>query len=380
MKLRRKLIGILLAGTMVMGMGSSVMAHNVQEGTEQSPATAAITKELQFAEGVETPKAEFEFDFTAKTFEGSTTLPANTPDLDTKIVYDGTETGSTNSGLTTVREESGNIFEGKTFPAAGVYEYSVKETAAAMTGMDYSDAEYTVKVYVKNGINGTYVYSVTVNQDKNDEGEAGAGKVDPEVPETPGAGNGFKFVNVYTEESGPDPENPDAKALTISKTVDGEYGDLTKEFTFNITLMKAATADDTSYTGKIGNEEYTFSVETPTTVTLKHGDALTFDTLPVGTKYTVVETGSTNYTPSAVVIEGEAVTNVDNASKGESLTVSDKLVKAGTNNSTAVTNTYDDQSVTPTGIIINNLPFILLIVVAAAGIAFYVVSRRRFNR
>ena len=378
MRLRRKMLGVLLAGTMVMGMGATAMAQDVQEGTEGNPATASVTKELQFAEGVETPDVGFFFDFTAKTFEGNTALPAGTPNLDTTISYDGTETGSTSDGLTTVVKETGNIFEGQKFPAAGVYEYSVVETASNVEGMDDSRAEYTMKVYVKNGINGTYVYSVTVNQDKNDEGENGNGKVDPEQPETPGTGNGFRFVNVYTEQGG-NPDDPNAKALTISKTVAGEYGDHTKDFTFNVTLVKAATASDESYTGYVGDESYTFVPGEATEVTLKHGESLTFDSLPVGTKYTVVETGTENYTGSAVVTEGEEVTNVD-AQEGASLTVSDKLVKAGANNSTAVTNTYDDASVTPTGIIINNLPFILLIVAAAAGIALYAVSRRRFNR
>ena len=379
MRLRRKMLGVLLAGTMVMGMGATAMAQDVQEGTEGNPATASVTKELQFAEGVETPDVDFSFDFTAETFEGSNALPAGTPNLDTTISYDGTETGSTSDGLTTVVKETGNIFEGETFPAAGVYEYSVVETASGVKGMDDSRAEYTMKVYVKNGINGTYVYSVTVNQAKNDEGGTSTGKVDPEQPEIPGTGNGFKFVNVYTEQGSGDPDDPNAKALTISKTVAGEYGDHTKDFTFNVTLVKAATASDESYTGYVGDESYTFVPGEATEVTLKHGESLTFDSLPVGTKYTVVETGTENYTGSAVVTEGEEVTNVD-AQEGANLTVSDKLVKAGANNSTAVTNTYDDASVTPTGIIINNLPFILLIVAAAAGIALYAVSRRRFNR
>lgn len=380
MKLRRKMLGVLLAGTMVMGMGATAMAQEPQAGTEESPATASVTKELQFAEGVVTPDVDFTFDFTAKSFEGSAALPTETPDLDTTISYEGTETGSTSDGLTTVVKETGNIFADKTFPAAGVYEYSVVETASRVEGMDDSQAEYTMKVYVKNGEEGTYVYSVTVNQEKNDEGGTGTGKVDPEQPETPGTGNGFRFVNVYTEQGGIDPDDPDAKALTISKTVEGKYGDHTKDFTFNVTLTKAATASDESYTGYVGDERYTFVPGTSTEVTLKHGEALTFDRLPVGTKYTVVETGTENYTGSAVVTEGEVITNVNDAQKGANLTVSNKLVKAGANNSTAVTNTYDDASVTPTGIIINNLPFILLIVAAAAGIALYAVSRRRFNR
>ena len=67
MKLRRKMLGVLLAGTMVMGMGATAMAQEPQpqEGSEANPAKASVTKELQFAEGVETPDVDFTFDFTA---------------------------------------------------------------------------------------------------------------------------------------------------------------------------------------------------------------------------------------------------------------------------------------------------------------------------
>lgn len=394
MKLRRKMIGILMAGTLVVGMGTTAMAQDVQNGSEETPATAAITKELQFAEGVDNPGGTFTFDFTAEKFEESTTLPAGTPELDTTITIAADAAGTTAEGLTTVMATSGNIFEGKTFPAAGVYEYSVVELGiynSGEYGMDYSDAKYDVNVYVKNGENGTYVYSVTVNAVKDDEGNDldTPQKVDPEVP-AGGEGNGFKFVNVYTElskgdedpDDNTDPDDPfdsNDAALTISKTVAGEYGDRTKEFSFAITITKAATSDETEFTGMIGGTPYTFESGVTKTITLKHGQSLVFETLPTGTKYSVAEQGVSKYTPSARVVVKDGIVD-KNAQKGEPLTISDQTVYSKVNNGAAVTNTYDDASVTPTGIIINNLPFILLIVVAAAGLSLYVVSRRRFRR
>ena len=65
--------------------------------------------------------------------------------------------------------------------------------------------------------------------------------------------------------------------------------------------------------------------------------------------------------------------------EGESLTVPSKLVGENAN-STAFTNTYDDASVEPTGIFINNLPFVLMVVVAGSGLALYVVSKRRSHQ
>ena len=49
-------------------------------------------------------------------------------------------------------------------------------------------------------------------------------------------------------------------------------------------------------------------------------------------------------------------------------------------NSTAFTNAYDDNTITPTGIIINNLPFVLMVAIAGSGLALYVVSKRRSHQ
>ena len=377
MKLRRKLIGILLAGTMVMGMGASVMAAPAT-GTEDSPAGVDIVKNLQMADGITTPNETFTFDFAKVT--------SDAPDIkDAEIVYTSADKDSdVQNGLAEIQKSTGNILENVTFPHAGIFTYTVTEngTDAVGYGMNYSEASYTMNVYVKNNDAGTgvYVYSVEIFKTTNDDGTS-AGNTKVEDP-TPGSGEeaGMLFTNVYT--SGGGSTDPDADALTISKTVAGEYGDKTKDFTFSVTLKKAATVSGATatYQGKIGAETIDFTTGTPEEIQLHDGESLVFEDLPAGTTYTVAETGAEGYTPSVSVVEngGEAV--VTNGTEGQNLSVENKLVGTGAN-STAFTNTYNAAGdITPTGIIINNLPFILLIVVAAAGIAFYVVSRRRFNR
>ena len=62
----------------------------------------------------------------------------------------------------------------------------------------------------------------------------------------------------------------------------------------------------------------------------------------------------------------------------DSKEITDLLVDAekdGTTNKTTVTNTLKDPSIT--GVITDNLPFILMILVAGAGIAFLTISKRR---
>lgn len=156
---------------------------------------------------------------------------------------------------------------------------------------------------------------------------------------------------------------------------------------------------------------------------LKDGEYLHFNTsLPVGTTYKVDEllntanntaqggvTGAAdkdqyaNYTPSYNVVSANASGSntavTKTGTKGADFAV--EVIASGANsgtivgefntadagkgttdnisaNLTTITNNY--QNVTITGILMNNLPFILLIVVACAGIAGYVVLKRRFAR
>lgn len=89
--------------------------------------------------------------------------------------------------------------------------------------------------------------------------------------------------------------------------------------------------------------------------------------MPAGTKYTLTETEETDYTASYVIDSGTSTSS----NQTNQVTIGNAA------STVAFTNTYDDNSVTPTGIIINNLPFVLMVVIAGSGLALYVVSKRR---
>lgn len=78
--------------------------------------------------------------------------------------------------------------------------------------------------------------------------------------------------------------------LTVSKTVDGDGGDKTKDFHFTVAL------DDTSISGRFGDMEFTNGVAT---FTLKHGESKTATGLPAGVQYTVTESDNSGYTVTA---------------------------------------------------------------------------------
>lgn len=381
---KRKLMSSLFAGAMTLGMTLSVnpvFADEVQNGTEAHPAELWLAKELNIADGVtyNTDNSKvFKFDFTLTEFSGGTPTQSGLNDL-----LDTTLTVSSSDPV-----DSKNVLAGKKFNAAGVYTFTVTETGDDEMvdgyGLKLSEAQYEVKVYVKNGNSGTYVHSVVVNKEKDDAGNGVTGKVDPNPGENQGDDSGFRFVNTYTKQAGtPDPDDPTGQtnlALAISKEVTGDYGDKTFGFTFNVTINLPETADTAkTYTGKVGEKDYVFKNGKETEVTLSHGQKLKFEDLPAGTTYSVTETGKAGYTPTASIIENGGQASSQNADEGENLAVSNKLVGENAN-STAFTNAYNNNTITPTGIIINNLPFVLMVAIAGSGLALYVVSKRRTHQ
>ena len=109
---------------------------------------------------------------------------------------------------------------------------------------------------------------------------------------------------------------------------------------------------------------------------------MTFNSLTTAVTYDLTESGSKGYTASVLVngTEGETGSLNDPLAIGTGTTTNPALSSAiaivsGTNTA-AWTNTYDDASVN-TGVIMNVLPYIILIVVAVGGFAGYLAMRRR---
>lgn len=423
---KNKIVSKLFAGAMALTLclGTCNVALAAPDATEAKGAS--ITKELDIAEGIQTPEVTFSFNFvqvTEGTYsakgddEGKVELPVATA----KAPIENVDLKFTNADSSTdgkIVKESKNFLAGVKFPNAGVYKYTVTEVQGATevnngTGvgkMTYDTTTYNLFVSVKNGANGTEVDSVVVEKDSDTGNEdnkvEGAPSTSEEVNSTiegddtntsdNATGNDFRFINKYTKNGGgivdpvdPDPNQPDPdkaqSALKISKEVKGDLADLTLGFTFNVKLDIPASADVTSAEGFIYNADGTY-VSNKTfengdnEFTLAHGQYLTFKKLPAGTQYTVTETGTKNYTgvTSTTVGGGEAIEVA--GTKNETVSTAQSLVSENAGNGTIVTNTYDDQSATPTGILVNNLPYIALILVAVIGcVAIMAGKKRRVN-
>lgn len=345
---KKKLGAFVLAGTMLLSMGTTVFAAGEPTVPDVNQnGTVPITKEFEMADGLRTPAATFKFTASPQTQDA---LPATI----TNVTYQAGETGTFKDGKYVISKDTAISFTGN-WKHAGEYVYTVTETQENMTNVTYDTSSYKLRVYVINGTNGLEVEKITA-QGKN-------GKTDK-----------ILFTNTYTKNNA---------TLTIEKNTTGKYANKTKEFNFEITFTKSPMSDKRTFTGNIGSEPVECIAGTPKSFTLADGEQLVFSNLPVGTTYVVKELDALDgYTPSVTVVENRTTTvNRTAAQEGDAL---DTLKEGGKKNlvgeyenKVTFTNTHKG-GVVPTGILMNNLPFILLVAVAiVAFVSLAVIKRRR---
>ena len=372
--LSKKMLAIVAAGAMTMGLAMPTSVFAADGGTTTKVTEAYISKTYN----TEVGKAE-KFSFTAtQNTEGTglvkTAAAVTIPD----ISFTDKETGTT-----TKREK----VEFATWPEAGKYEYTVTETAAtpAITDtthqkMIMSQAEYTMDVYVSNGENGLEISNIIVNKKKDDKGAA-TGKVDISNTDE----NGFNFTNTYVQEAGTgtDPTNPGPTydtdgSLNVTKAINPNGGtvDAEKMFDFTATFTFPTGTDANTLGGVKGADgnKITINEDGTSTFKLKANEHMKLTGVPVGTQISVVESATPNYKGSAEsVFNGQKQTKIEAGKYNAAITVSGKL---GQNqNKVDVTNTYN--YVPTTGIIMNTLPYVLMIALCGAALMVFVAFKRR---
>jgi len=405
-KLMKKIVTVALALTMVMSTVLSVSATGLQQ---DDPETGTLTKILEVPKGVPTPDKTFNFVFTKSgivngsgVLDSADAVKATMPGLSNVSTTFGTSDTSTTETVAGYWDVTKTITDivptSTTWPHAGEYVYMVSELqdSPADPALRYSLASYQMTVYVENTApsdpNGNLIVkNIGFKQFINDAGTTAdiPAKADP------------IFRNRYKE----------LVKLDISKMVTGQYADATLGFVFTPTFERALDKDEVISIGTIIGADgtptsrivtVTFAangttgVADPTTFTLAHGETIKFEgvnssdtekfgkgTLPIGTTWTVMETGSAGYTASAIVNNNSATEEgpfpTSPGTAGANLTVNtdgtNALIAGLSINKAAFTNEY--RTVSPTGILLNNLPFILLIVVALGGFVGYIASKRR---
>lgn len=188
--------------------------------------------------------------------------------------------------------------------------------------------------------------------------------------------------------------------LTLSKTVHGALGDLSKPFTFKITFNKnhditdasglykgpqlPTNLDDVTVSGKNGGDYLTIGEEY--TVTMKHGQSLTFTNLPAGVEYVVKEDGSEagadGVTLTCINDAGNTVkydVSVKNANGVNVGFDSNKATVSGSISADVTTAFHNTNAAEPDmGVVLDNAPYIaMLAIVAIGGVALMLNKRRR---
>ena len=162
--------------------------------------------------------------------------------------------------------------------------------------------------------------------------------------------------------------------LTVSKTVTGMLGDTNKTFTFQLKDAKgnAVAIDSTDDTAisTTGNATWT---GTDGKFTLKHGDTITFNKLPVGTYYVyeLDEEGALkHYQTTWTGADTEQTTPIEGSNERKATVTigTDAKTLAFTNHC----NLFPD-----TGVLLDTLPYIVILAVVAGGVALLMLRKHR---
>ena len=402
-KFTKKMLAIVAAGAMTMGLAMPAMAA---EGTTADTVNNAKEAYISKTYNTEVGKAEtFSFTATQITDGDDVIHTAHAVTIPT-ISF-----GTTDLGTTTKTAKINLV--GTDFPEAGRYSYTVKEnetadpsvTETAYEKLIMSKAEYRMDVYVVEKTGGTLeIDKIIVNKTKGDKDGETTGKVDIG---SDAKKNGFNFVNTYVQEAGtgtpdpdkpgtPDPDkpvtpDPDYKkygALNVSKKViqnvtDDQKSLPTEKFDFTAKFEFPAGTDANTLGGvkdKDGNG-VTLDATGQCTFQLGNGENMKFTGLPVGTKIIVTEAAKANYKGSAaVVINNENKAAVVATKFNEEIKVWDDTAHTGyklgqTKNTVDVTNKFNN--VPTTGIIMNTLPYVLMVALCAVALFGFVAFKRK---
>lgn len=188
--------------------------------------------------------------------------------------------------------------------------------------------------------------------------------------------------------------------VTITKQVTGLLGDTNKDFTFNVSITQNGTAC-TGVTAKKNGENVSLN-----DIKLKHNETVTLENVPIGATITVTEvTPGAHYKVSATEQSGErdgssdvtfkyvAVANTatasdtdeadlmllsmdeDTAVDTDAVALADATDKKVPNNAITVTNHCG--LIPDTGVLLDTLPYIVILAVVAGGVALLMLRKHR---
>ena len=355
-----------------------------------------IKKVLNLPEsGVKTPAETFSFIFEKQSKNNDTSLKENIPEInDVEISY--TDNYDTDQDTETdgkqVIKTSSDALAGVEWPESGQYTYTAHEKRGVTEDMTYSQSSYTVSVFTKKTAGGTIVVdTIQIQQDKDDNGKEVTDKHKTEYNPGNGndaKGNNFSFSNNYDKKGGNSNPTPtpgggdsdvipdaDMNGFALMKTVTGGTINTEEVFKFSLKAEKpvGSHSDENTFTYRIVKGSTVGGPQTATygqafEVDLRHHDRVVFDGILLGSKVSAEETFSAGYNKSLgakTVFDGTAVSSLDDLKSGKVI---------GNNGKNGVY--FMNAQQTPTGIVMNNLPYIVVVAIASVGVVLFAKRRR----
>lgn len=319
----KKLLSIGLAAMLAFGLATTSFAEEAGNVTTPTDGTVTIHKVYKLENAGTTSPEET---FTLEQVGDGTVTDGEA----TSAPHLGTITGAAyEEGAATVSGTTGDITVAlPEYTNVGVYEYTLKEVAGTTAGVAYYPDDIRLVVTVVNDNNGKLriaaVHTESTGKTKSDN-----------------------FPNTYK-----------AGELDVSKTVTGNLGDKNKYFEFKVTLTGEAGKtyrDSYAVTGGSNTENpSTIKIGEETRFLLKHDETIHIENLPYNVTYTVTETAVDGYTTTKT---------------GDTGTIN------AADQTAAFTNTKTGSI--DTGVVLNNMPYILVLAVLAAGVVVFIIRKRR---
>ena len=392
MKLKKFFAGVLAAAMMLTVGATAAFATAATTDTTANPgtdsfaetitldSTLTLTKHYNVVKG-KAPLENFNFNVTylgSKSVETNVTHPGATI-TQKEAKFDTSITGATATGLP-VGDYSANFTIAMSelglsnLGGTGIFVYKIAEVDAGTPGVVYNTDQGALYMIVTvthktTGTNhqivdGQYDYEVALRRAPADA------TVDQAL-----AGTKVLAANAFHNTYGADNA---VNGVELKKTVHGNFGDLGKEFTFNVAFTKGVdknygpiTVDnDAGYdiykVAEKGDKVEGTELEYGQTyiVTLKHNTKITFNNLPAGVTYTMTENGkdSDGKVDGLYTVNGEQ----NNGTVAAGAQVAKENIE----------NTNEGQP--DMGVVLDNAPYIaMLAIVAIGGVALMLNKRRR---
>lgn len=327
----KKLFAMLLAVVMILSLATVGFAAE-EETTMVSDATTfeAIFKAYEVV-GTEADV------FPAETLKFTVVADATNPDATNLTIADLAVTGATAQKL---------VINVPSYSKVGVYKYTISETAGNTQGVTYTADTIDVTVLV------------TFNYDEN--------KLDTKIVlSTPAETEGKvdTFTNTY-----------EVGKLTVNKTVSGNLADQSVEFEMTVTfkaegpVLSPVTCTASEGTEVIAGDGWT---EKTVTINVKHGETVTFENIPAGVTYEVVEAAKHGLEGGSLDVNSAADTDYTVTYTDATGTISaDAACEAKVVN--------EKKTDVDTGIVLDSMPYVVILAVACFGM-FTMMTKKRYE-